>query len=178
MLPGVRPLQVPIGLRLSHTARVVSRAFDDALAASGGSVPIWLVLLNLKIQRPANQRQLAQAVGVREATLTHHLNAMETLGLVSRRRDPANHRVQQVELTEAGDALFVRLRQAAVEFDSRLRDGLSGSDLGSLDLLLARLAGNAGDDDAAAPAWEGLADTPRTLPRVSNDPPGRQPPPA
>ena len=175
MLPAVKPNRMPIGLRLSRTARVVSRAFDDALAASGGSVPVWLVLLNLKIQRPANQRELAQAVGVREATLTHHLNAMETLGLVSRMRDPANHRVQQVELTAAGDALFLRLRQAAADFDRRLRDGLAGSDLESLDLLLARLASSVGDKDDAAPPWEGLADTPQTLPRVSNSPPSRRP---
>ena len=162
MLPAVRPIRVPIGLHLSRTARVVSRAFDDALAAAGGSVPVWLVLLNLKTRRPANQRELAQAVGVREATLTHHLNAMETLGLVSRMRDPANHRVQQVELTAAGDALFLQLREVAVDFDRRLRDGFADADLESLDLLLARLAGNVGDEDDGAPPWEGLADTPRT----------------
>ena len=77
-----RPIRTPVGLRLTRTARVVSRAFDDALSGAGGSLPVWLVLLNLKTRRVSNQRELAEAVGVREATLTHHLNAMERDGLL------------------------------------------------------------------------------------------------
>ena len=81
-----RPAQEPLGLYLARVARSVSRAFEDALAAAGGSQPVWLVLIALKNGQPANQRALARAVGVQEATLTHHLNAMETGGLVTRRR--------------------------------------------------------------------------------------------
>jgi DNA-binding transcriptional ArsR family regulator len=91
----MRPVQTPIGLHLTQTARVVSRAFDDALAQVGGSAPVWLVLLNLKIRPQANQRELAEAIGVRQATLTYHLNAMEAEGLLSRRRDPVDRRVRR-----------------------------------------------------------------------------------
>ena len=66
--------RVPIGLQLSQAARTVSRAFDAALDGAGGTLPVWLILLNLKIRTPGNQRELAEAVGVREATLTHHHN--------------------------------------------------------------------------------------------------------
>src|SRR6202161_3605059 len=72
------------------------------------------ILRNLKIRKPANQRELAEAVGVREATLTHHLNAMDARGLVTRTREAANRRVQVVALTEAGEAAFVRLRDTAM----------------------------------------------------------------
>src|SRR5229473_5808106 len=109
--------RVPIGLRLSQAARTVSRAFDEALDEAGGTLPAWLVLLNLKIRRPANQRELAEAVGVREATLTHHLNAMDNQGLITRRRDRTNRRIHVVELTESGEEAFLRLRGAAVAFD-------------------------------------------------------------
>jgi MarR family transcriptional regulator for hemolysin len=71
----------------------VSRAFDEALAEAGGSLPIWLVLLSLKSGRAANQRELAEAVGVTEATLTHHLNAMKALDLLTRRRGRENRRI-------------------------------------------------------------------------------------
>ncbi len=70
------PFPVPIGLRLAQASRTVERAFDAALAEAGGSLPVWLVLLNLKVRRPGNQRELAEAVGITGATLTHHLNAM------------------------------------------------------------------------------------------------------
>lgn len=142
---GARQVPVPIGLHLTRVSRVVSRAFDDALAEAGGSLPVWLVLLNLKISPRASQRELADAVGVREATLTHHLNAMENDGLLARRRDPVNRRTHIIELSEAGNSLFVRLRDAAIGFDQRLRQGLSESEIDRLGLLLTRLADNAGN---------------------------------
>jgi len=137
-----RPARPPIGLHLARTARSVSRAFDDALAQADGTVPVWLVLISLKSQQVRNQRELAEAVGIREATLTHHLNAMDEQGLITRRRDPANRRVHLVELTEAGEAAFQRLRGAAMAFDQRLRSGLSGDEVSQLEALLGRLAAN------------------------------------
>src|SRR6202035_5590993 len=118
------PFPVPIGLRLAQASRTVERAFDEALAEAGGSLPVWLVLLNLKIRRPGNQRELAEAVGVKEATLTHHLNAMDSDGLITRRRDTANRRIHVVELTDAGEQTFLRLRSAALAFDRRLPAGI------------------------------------------------------
>lgn len=139
MPPPARP---PIGLRLSRAARSVSRAFDDALTDAGGSLPVWLVLISLKSQRLPSQRELADAVGIREATLTHHLNAMDAQGLITRRRDPANRRVHVVELTEKGEAAFHRMRSAAAAFDRRLRSGVSEEDVANLEDLLSRLERN------------------------------------
>src|SRR5579862_5046907 len=113
----MRPVRPPIGLHLTSVARGVSRAFDDALGEAGGSLPVWLVLLNLKSNSRANQREIADAMGISEATLTHHLNAMEREGLVTRRRDPSNRRVHVVELTNSGETAFVRMRDEAMSFD-------------------------------------------------------------
>ena len=137
-----RPAHRPLGLHLTRISRTVSRAFDDTLAEAGGSLPVWLVLISLKSRQLASQRELAEAVGIQGATLTHHLDAMESAGLVTRRRDPANRRLHLVELTPAGDALFLRLRDAAMAFDSRLRAGLSDSEVSQLETLLTRLRDN------------------------------------
>jgi MarR family transcriptional regulator for hemolysin len=149
----MRPVRTPIGLELARAARTVSRAFDDALAEAGGSLPVWLVLLNLKTRQVSSQRELAEAVGVREATLTHHLNAMDTQGLVTRTRDPANRRIHVVKLTAAGEAAFIRLAEAATTFDRRLRDGLSDADLDVLATVLGRLAGNVAGGQGPAGPW-------------------------
>jgi MarR family transcriptional regulator for hemolysin len=133
---------MPIGRRLASTAKEVSRAFGEALAAAGGSEHVWLVLLALKTGENANQRALAAAVGIQGATLTHHLNAMEDAGLVTRRRDPENRRIHVVELTADGEAAFHRMRAAAVEFDERLRGDLSDEDLQRTAAVLDRLRAN------------------------------------
>jgi MarR family transcriptional regulator for hemolysin len=136
------PEREPVGLALARTAKVVNRAFDDALAEAGGSLPTWLVLVSLRQGRHAAQRELAEAVGVEGPTLTHHLNRMEAAGLVTRSGDPANRRVHRVELTEAGQEAFRRLLATVTAFDRRLRRGLSREQVEDLEELLGRLREN------------------------------------
>ena len=140
------PSEIPIGLLVSATAKVLSREFDAALAAVGGSRPTWLVLLSLKTAGHRTQGQLAGAVGIRQPTLSHHLDGMEREGLVRRERTADNRRVQRVTVTEAGEALFLRLRRAAGAFDGRLRAGLDDAEVADLRRLLALLAENAPPD--------------------------------
>ncbi|ESX81835.1 MULTISPECIES: MarR family transcriptional regulator [unclassified Mesorhizobium] len=139
MTPFDRP---PIGMNLARTAKLVAQAFDAALVEAGGTLPVWVTLLSVKSRELANQRELAGMIGIRGATLTHHLNAMETQGLLIRRRDPENRRVHQVELTQAGEALFLKLRTAALAFDKRLRKGLSDDRLAEFAQVLAALRAN------------------------------------
>lgn len=129
-------------MNLARTAKVVAQAFDAALVEAGGTLPVWVTLLSVKSRELANQRELAGMIGIQGATLTHHLNAMETQGLLNRRRDPENRRVHQVELTEAGEALFLKLRIAAFAFDKRLRKGLSDDRLAEFAAVLAALRAN------------------------------------
>ncbi len=82
----MRPQAVPIGLDVSRTGRLLSRAFNDTLVAAGGSLPQWLVLTALKQGDHAMQRDVADAIGIEGATLTHHLNRMEDDGYVRRER--------------------------------------------------------------------------------------------
>lgn len=144
-MPG--PARPPIGLTLARSAKDISAAFNEALAQAGGSLPIWIVLISLKTQRLGNQRELARAIGIQGATLTHHLNAMETGGLITRRRAPDNRRIHLVEVTETGETLFRRLRTAVVAFDQRLRGGISDDELAAFESVLNRLRGNATTDD-------------------------------
>lgn len=147
------PRQRPIGLVVAATAKQLGRAFDEALAGAGGSRPTWLILLALKTRRPETQRELAAAVGIEDATLTHHLDAMQRAGLVSRERVPGNRRVQRVELTASGEEAFLRMRDAARRFDRRIRRGLADDDVDRLRELLGALAANvaAGIDEPARP---------------------------
>jgi len=142
--PHGPPAVTPIGLHLASTAKAVSRAFDAVLASAGGTLPVWLILIGIKSGRSANQRELAAFVGVEAATLTHHLNAMEAQGLLTRSRDPANRRAHVVELTSKGEQLFGALRQAATGFDRRLREGLDPQAIDELARTLDRMRANVG----------------------------------
>ncbi|WP_352545921.1 MarR family winged helix-turn-helix transcriptional regulator [Mesorhizobium sp. M0006] len=139
MTPFDRP---PIGMNLARTSKLVAQAFDAALVEAGGTLPVWLTLLSVKSSELANQRELAGMIGIQGATLTHHLNAMEAQGLLTRRRDPENRRVHLVELTQAGETMFLKLRAAALIFDKRLRAGLPDDRLAEFAEVLAALRAN------------------------------------
>jgi MarR family transcriptional regulator for hemolysin len=137
------PTEPPVGLHLTRVAKTVHRAFDEALATAGGSLPTWLILLSLKTRNVANQRELAEAVGIRGATLTHHLDALEADGLVTRERDLVNRRIHHVALTETGEKAFHRMRETAVAFDQRLRAGLPAEAITTFGHTLDHLHHNA-----------------------------------
>jgi MarR family transcriptional regulator for hemolysin len=137
-------MEMPIGRELSAVAKELSRAFSAELAEAGGSLPVWLTLLALKQEPRRTQQELAAAVGIEGPTLTHHLDRMEKAGLIDRTRDPADRRAVRVQMTDAGEELFLTLAKAAQSFDARLRDGLSEEKLAELRAVLRRLRENVG----------------------------------
>jgi MarR family transcriptional regulator for hemolysin len=146
------PAQAPIGLRLARTSRIVSQAFERAMAEAGGSASAWQVLVLVRSEQWGTQAKIAEAMGITGATLTHHLNALEAQGLVRRWRESSNRRVQRVALTEEGVALFDRLREVAVRHDRRLRAHLSDEEVAQLRVLLGKLEAGLADDPPSADA--------------------------
>jgi MarR family transcriptional regulator for hemolysin len=134
-----RPASPPIGLQLSRTARLATTAFERAMSEAGGSAAAFQVLVLVRSGQWNTQAGMAEAMGITGATLTHHLNAMETQGLVRRWREPTNRRVQRVELTDEGAALFDGLRRVAARHDQRLRAKLTAAETAQLAALLGKV---------------------------------------
>jgi MarR family transcriptional regulator for hemolysin len=136
------PGRLPLGLRLTRSSKIIERAFNDAMTAAGGSAPMWSILIACKSHGGWNQNELAASIGIRGATLTHHLDAMEEQGLLTRRRDPANRRVHIVELTAAGERMFMTLREVAISFDRQLRKGIPAADREIFEAVLDSMVDN------------------------------------
>ena len=141
----MRPRGTPIGLQLARASKVVGRAFNEALAEVGGSLPVWLILTTLRGDAHPSQQQLARAVGIEGPTLTRHLDQLEGAGLVRRVPHPDDRRAVRVEPTEAGLALHARMLEVVIAFNRRLTAGLSQSDLARLRGLLDSLEANVRD---------------------------------
>ena len=149
------PFPVPIGLRLSQTARAVERTFDEALGEAGGTLPVWLILLNLEdpqARQPAGTRRSGRSSrGHADAPPECH-GRPRAGHRYPRRRQPASpggraHR--------SGRAAFALLRDTAIAFDAKLRAGLADTDLATLSTLLRHLAANvgAGKPHRPGPTW-------------------------
>jgi MarR family transcriptional regulator for hemolysin len=120
----------------------VSRAFNDALLAEGGSVPVWLILSSLGDAPPASQHELARLVGIEGPTLTRHLDQLEAADLVRRTADPDDRRAVRVAPTDAGRELHAKLLAVVIAFNRRLTAGLTQSELDAVRDSLAALEAN------------------------------------
>jgi MarR family transcriptional regulator for hemolysin len=138
----MRRESTPIGRKLATTAKVVGAAFNAALAAEGGSVPVWLILSSVKQGTWTTQLDLARSLDIEGPTLTRHLDNLEGAGLVGRVRSDSDRRAFRVELTEAGEAAYDRMLGAVIAFNRRLGAGLTADDVRRLDETLTRLAAN------------------------------------
>ena len=139
----MRPAGAPIGLQLAHSAKHVGRAFNDALAEVGGSMPMWFILTNLHGDEWRTQHELARAMHIEGPTLTRHLDGLEEEGLVVRRRDASDRRAVSVELTDAGRTRHAEMLRAVQAFNKRLLAGFSAEEIDHLRVLLGRLEKNA-----------------------------------
>jgi MarR family transcriptional regulator, transcriptional regulator for hemolysin len=138
----MKPQGTPIGRKLALTSKAVSSAFNSALAAEGGSLPMWLILSALKDGRWSTQLDLARSLGIEGPTLTRHLDNMEQGGLVARQTSETDRRAVRVEITEAGEAAHARMLVAVIAFNKRLHAGLTRDELRQLDEILTRLGDN------------------------------------
>ena len=102
----------PLGRHLVFTAKAVREGFEQTLAAAGGSLGTWIVLSALSDDGVVNQTVLASRIHVEGATITHHVDRLEKLGLVRREIDAKDRRVRKIELTPDGVRLHKSLLAA------------------------------------------------------------------
>src|SRR3954453_1624500 len=99
----MRPLTPGVPLvRLGRTARVVTQAFERAMAEAGGSASTWQVLLLARSEQWGAQAQHRRGDG-HPRRLIHHVNALEAREHVRHGREAGNRRVQRTAHTRAGE---------------------------------------------------------------------------
>lgn len=132
----------PLGRHLVFTAKSVRDAFEDTLHDAGGSLGIWFVLSALSDEGIISQSALGSHVHLEGATVTHHIDRLEKLGLVRRVPDPADRRVRKVELTREGERLHQLLLGAMRGFERRVFAGVSEKQKAELRKTLDRISAN------------------------------------
>ncbi|MBX7450130.1 MarR family transcriptional regulator [Mycolicibacterium sp. 3033] len=93
VLAVYRPLLEPLGL--THPQYLVMLAMWDHQRSARGDAPLSV-------------KQIASTLQIDSATLSPMLKRLETLGLITRRRNAADERTTDVSLTDAGSALRAR----------------------------------------------------------------------
>ncbi len=132
----------PVGRLLVFTAKAVRERFEQTLTAAGGSLGTWIVLSALSHDGVVSQTVLASRIHVEGATITHHVDRLEKLGLVRREIDAKDRRVRKLELTPEGVRLHKQLLAAAKQFEGSLLAGIGERQQAELRRALDRIRAN------------------------------------
>ncbi|MDZ4721220.1 MAG: MarR family transcriptional regulator [Roseiflexaceae bacterium] len=98
-------MQETISFALSQAGKAHRAAVDTALRAFHIHVGQEMILMRLWEQEGQTQTQLAEQLCVEPPTVTRMIQRMETEGLLERRPDPEDARIQRVFLAPSGRAL-------------------------------------------------------------------------
>ncbi|MCP5368809.1 MAG: MarR family transcriptional regulator [Hyphomicrobiales bacterium] len=130
-----------ISFLLSRAAKEASRVMRAYLAPLGVTPTQYAVLRVLYEQEAPTGAEVSATLRMDSATLTGVLDRLDQAGLLERRPDPGDRRVNRLYLTRAGRARMPEL-DAAVDAANDFINGLVGRGAGVLRQGLGRLAGD------------------------------------
>ena len=98
-----------------------------------------------------SQQAIAELLGVNPTRMVFLTDELEKLGLIERRRNPADRRSHALYLTGAGTAMLARIREVTRTHEAAITASLSGAERDQLIALLQRLARDQGLAGRALP---------------------------
>lgn len=127
--------QMVVSLARSYTAQLNAR-----LEPLGLSQARLQVISALEADGEQTQRELAERLGVEQATMANTLARLDRDGLVVRLPHPDDRRAQLVRLTEKAGVLIAPAREAVKDADRALLTGLPEAEQALFVSMIARLS--------------------------------------
>lgn len=104
-----------VGFIVNNTAKSFQKALDlDLRKNVGVTLSQWKVVGILAFQPGLTQKEIADKVGIEGATLVPVIDKMEREGLLRRKPDSKDRRVNRIYLTSKADALWESMVECAL----------------------------------------------------------------
>lgn len=104
-----------VGFVVNNAAKAFQKALDLELRKNVGvTLSQWRVVASLVQQPGLTQKEIADKVGVEGATLVPIIDKMEKEGLLKRKPDSKDRRVNRIYLTPKADSLWNSMIECAI----------------------------------------------------------------
>jgi DNA-binding MarR family transcriptional regulator len=103
----------------------------------------YFILFLIKTGGASSSAELARAMGMLPQSMTELIAPLENSGAIVRRPDAANNRILRIELTAAGDRLFMKATQVAIRMEHELLKGFEERELTRLNQMFEALIATA-----------------------------------
>lgn len=119
-----------MGFVVNMTAKAFQKSFDIELRKNAGvSLSQWRVVGALVMQPSLTQKEIADKVGIEGATLVPILDKMEKEGLLKRKPDSSDRRVNRIYLTQKADSLWESMVECALKIRKSSTKNISENDI-------------------------------------------------
>lgn len=129
------------GYLANHMARLFARNLQAEIVPLGLTIGTFPALLELWEKDGQTQRDLVVKLDIEQPTMANTLTRMERDGLVQRKQDESDGRLQRIWLTNKARKLKVPALEAAQHVNNSALAGLSKDEHKSLVLLLQDIIG-------------------------------------
>ena len=127
------------GYLVNHVARIFERGLSARIKPLGLSTGTFPALLELWEEDGLSQKQLVERLDIEQATMANTLSRMERDGLIRRKTDETDRRIQRVWLTETTRDKHGAAIAAAMETNEHALAGLSPAEQAQFAELMRKL---------------------------------------
>ncbi len=128
-----------IGYLISDVARLLRTVFDRRVRHLGVTRVQWLALTRLDRRPGASQSDVADMLEIEKATAGRLIDRLEANGLVERRDDPRDRRVNRIYLSRESELLLEQLWPVAAATNDEAMSDLTEEERRVLTGLLDRM---------------------------------------
>ncbi|MDW8846618.1 MarR family transcriptional regulator [Erwinia sp. P7711] len=127
--------------RLLHlTAHAWRQAVDRRMKDDGLSMSSWMAVATIAIQEaPISQKELAQALGLEDASVVPLIDRLVKQQLVERIQPEEDRRKRLLHVTPQGEALYQKLKIEADRLRTELLSGINRDELAVTQRVLQQL---------------------------------------
>lgn len=127
---------------LNQAAEESSLAFQRVYKGRYGMLRTeWRVLFHLGIYGQMTAKEIGERARIHKTKISRAVQRLAERRYITRTRDGRDRRAEQLQLTQAGEAVYRDLRGVAEDYDSRLAAQFTRGEEALLRMMLRRLAG-------------------------------------
>jgi len=131
-----------LGFLLSDAARALRTVVDQRAREFGMTRAQWSVLARVQRKEGLKQSDLASQIDIAPITLARIIDRLSATGLVERRHDPQDRRINRLYLTSAALPVLEKLATTGEGVMQEALAGLGDADIRALSLHLLHIKTN------------------------------------
>src|SRR3954471_16971815 len=143
-------LRDSVGYLVKRAQRLMRDRIESEFASQGITFQHWVVLMHLRDGLATTTAGLCQELRHDSGAMTRLIDQLEERGFIGRRRQEADRRIVDLELTPAGKKMVESLIPLAVETLNAALSGFTKAEVQQMQTLLRKISTRIGELNAEA----------------------------